>query len=212
MSDRTAGLERLLEERASKEMGDIEAVLNELAAAIERELDEPEYRQLELWTSEERGQLTRNTEALRRRLDQIPGEIDAEKEAIRDRFADPQPRLFPVAVTFLVPERLDSGRGFTPSRKARKGILGFYSLRLGVFAEQGNRSKWHRGSRQAAKHAKAFSVPTLCDLASWRENREIEAEWHRGSRASRKARKGISRLLPSSLRSYCLIEVKIDRE
>jgi hypothetical protein len=105
--DRTTGLERLLEERAAKEMEDIEAVLNELAAAIERELAEPEYRQLELWTSEERSQLTRNTAALRRRLEQIPGEIEAEKEVIRDRYADPQPRMFPVAVTFLVPDRLD---------------------------------------------------------------------------------------------------------
>jgi len=52
-------------------------------------------------------QLTRNTAALRRRLELIPGEIEAEQAAIRDRFADPQPRLFPVAVTFLVPERLD---------------------------------------------------------------------------------------------------------
>ena len=105
--DRTTGLERLLEERASKEMEDMEAVLGELAAAIVQELAEPEYRQLELWTSEERGQLTRNTAALRRRLDQIPNEIVAEKEAIRGRFAGPQPRMFPVAVTFLVPGRLD---------------------------------------------------------------------------------------------------------
>jgi ERCC4-related helicase len=107
VKDRTAGLERLLEERASKEMGDIRVVLGELAAAIERELAEPEYRQLELWTSEELGQLSRNKTALRRRLEQIPGEIEAEQEVIRNRFAEPQPRMFPVSVTFLVPERLD---------------------------------------------------------------------------------------------------------
>jgi hypothetical protein len=47
------------------------------------------------------------THSCRRRLEQIPGEIEAEQAAIRDRFADLQPRLFPVAVTFLVPERLD---------------------------------------------------------------------------------------------------------
>ncbi len=33
--------------------------------------------------------------------------IEAEQAAIRARFADPQPRMFPVAVTFLVPERFD---------------------------------------------------------------------------------------------------------
>ena len=106
MRDRIAGMERLLEERMAKETLDIEAVLRELAAAIEKELAEPEYRQLELFTSTERSQLSRNTQALRARLEQIPGEIEAEQAAIRARYADPQPRMFPVAVTFLVPERL----------------------------------------------------------------------------------------------------------
>ncbi len=73
----------------------------------EWELAAPEYRQLELWTPDERTQLTRNTQALRIRLEQIPGEIEAEQAAIRARFADPQPRMFPVAVTFLVPDRFD---------------------------------------------------------------------------------------------------------
>jgi hypothetical protein len=105
MKDRIAGLERLLRERASKEAADIEAVLTELVAAIENELAAPAYLQLELWSDAERTQLTRNTQALRARLDQIPGEIEAEQVAIRARFADPQPRMFPVAVTFLVPNR-----------------------------------------------------------------------------------------------------------
>ncbi len=107
VKNRIAGMERLLRERATKEASDIEAVLAELAAAIERELAAPEYRQLELWTPDERTQLTRNTQALRIRLEQIPGEIEAEQAAIRARFADPQPRMFPVAVTFLVPDRFD---------------------------------------------------------------------------------------------------------
>jgi ERCC4-related helicase len=105
MKDRTAGMERLLRERAAKEVSDIEAVLAELAAAIEQELAAPAYRQLELWTPAERTQLTRNTEALRLRLEQIPSEIEAEQATIRARYADPQPRMFPVAVTFLVPDR-----------------------------------------------------------------------------------------------------------
>jgi hypothetical protein len=51
-------------------------------------------------------QLDRNVEALRRRLQEIPAEIEKETAAIQARFADPQPRMFPVAVTFLVPEKL----------------------------------------------------------------------------------------------------------
>lgn len=99
-------MERLLQEREAKELADIEAILTELQQAIERELDAPEYRQLQLWEVET-DQLHRNKTALRARLDQIPAEIAAEQAQIRARFADPQPRLFPVGVTFLVPERFN---------------------------------------------------------------------------------------------------------
>ena len=39
----------------------------------------------------------------------FPSEIEKETEAIRERFADPQPRMFPVAVTYLVPEKMAKG-------------------------------------------------------------------------------------------------------
>ena len=107
MKDRLAGMQRLLDERRDKEMIDIEMILRELAAAIEQELEKPAYQQLELFSMDERSQLNRNTAALQARLEQIPGEIEAETAAIEARFADPQPRMFPVAVTFLVPERFD---------------------------------------------------------------------------------------------------------
>ena len=54
----------------------------------------------------ERQQLELNRDGLQQRLDAIPEEIERETEQIRRRHANPQPRLFPVAVTFLVPERL----------------------------------------------------------------------------------------------------------
>ncbi len=106
MKDRTEGLHKLLAERAEKEITDITAILSELAQAIEQELKEPEYLQLELFSTQEREQLQVNTDALRLRLSQIPGEIEKEAEIIRARYADPTPRLFPVTVTFLVPEKL----------------------------------------------------------------------------------------------------------
>ncbi len=63
-------------------------------------------QQLELFNRPEREQYNRNIAALRHRLEQIPAEIEQETALIRARFADPEARLFPVAVTFLVPERL----------------------------------------------------------------------------------------------------------
>ncbi len=104
--ERTKGLEKRLQERAEKEAADIESILSELKRAIESELNDPEYKQLELFSDPEKEQFERNKDFLRNRVTQIPDEIKRETEAIRARYADPQARMFPVAVTFLVPKRL----------------------------------------------------------------------------------------------------------
>ncbi len=99
-------LQRLLEARADKEQRDIETILNELARAIKAELDEPDIQQLDLpGFNEEDRSIHKN--ALIARLAEIPDEIEREKEAIQKRFEKPQSRLFPVAITFLVPQRLN---------------------------------------------------------------------------------------------------------
>jgi superfamily II DNA or RNA helicase len=106
--ERTDSLQRSLQERAEKEVADITAILTELQATIQAELSAPEVAQLELelFSNTEREQWERNLNSLHMRLTQIPDEIALETKAIRDRFADPAPRLFPVAVTYLVPERI----------------------------------------------------------------------------------------------------------
>lgn len=105
MKDRIESMQKLLEERKQKEIQDTRSVLNELKIMIERELADPDYQQLELWSNSEREQYNRNVAALRLRLKQIPDEMEKEIESVNKRYADPQPRLFPVAVTFLVPEK-----------------------------------------------------------------------------------------------------------
>jgi hypothetical protein len=76
--DRGASLQAQLAERAAKEAADITAVLEELARSITNELNEPEFvqMQLDLWPQSERDQFQRNQAALRKRLAEIPGEID----------------------------------------------------------------------------------------------------------------------------------------
>lgn len=107
MGDRTKNLESFLNDRANKEIEDITAILAELKASVERELgDYGKAYQPDLFSKEEEDQYRRNESAMRERLRQIPEEIKQETARIRTRFADPQPRLFPVAVMFLVPERL----------------------------------------------------------------------------------------------------------
>jgi superfamily II DNA or RNA helicase len=104
--DRRDGLQKSLAERAQKEQADVEAVLLELKRSIEASFAEEEIAQLELdlFTSAEKEQFELNRHSLVERLKQIPAEIEREKEAIRKRFAAPELRLFPVAVTYLVPE------------------------------------------------------------------------------------------------------------
>ncbi len=107
MNDRLYGMQRLLEERQAREIEDITTILNELKITIEGELDDiAKPVQLELFNDNEMEQLNRNVDALRRRIRQIPDEIDQETRAIRARYIDPQPRMFPVALTFLVPEKM----------------------------------------------------------------------------------------------------------
>ncbi len=109
MKDRTTGLQKKLAERADKEAEDIRDILMELKKAIDTELNDPEYQQLTLFDDIERDQFERNKDFLRARSKAIPAEIVNEMAAVKSRYADPQPRMFPVAVTFLVPERMAKG-------------------------------------------------------------------------------------------------------
>jgi hypothetical protein len=107
MEDRTRNLEKLLDERMQTEIGDLRAILSALQRHIEAELARAEAPlQLELWSDTERDQRDQDRNNMRVRLAGIPEELAREEEILRRRYADPVPRLFPIAVTFLVPERL----------------------------------------------------------------------------------------------------------
>ena len=107
MQERTSNLQSFLDARADDEAGKIRAVLEELARTIREELKAPEPAQLELFSDIERDQLRRDVAALENRLHEIPGEIERETTALRARYSDPRPHLFPVGVTFLVPMKFD---------------------------------------------------------------------------------------------------------
>ena len=106
--DRMLSLEKALRDRADEEVNTITTVLTDLRRQIETELRTGDVAQVEQmsfgWAEEEREQLRRDVEALRRRIDAIPGEITAEVAHIRRRYEQPQLLLFPAAVTLLIPE------------------------------------------------------------------------------------------------------------
>jgi len=107
MGDRINGLKKALSERAAKEALDITTILNELKTAISKQLGDSSYQQLlPMFSTPEQEQFLRNRDALARRIQEIPKEIETETAEITKRFANPEPRLFPVAVTFLVPQKM----------------------------------------------------------------------------------------------------------
>ena len=107
MQARADSLDRVLNERMDKEVSDLKQIMEELARMIREKLDEPEPAQLEFeFSRQEKDQYRSDRIALQYRLEQIPKEIEQETELVLNRFVDFQARMFPVAVTFLVPERL----------------------------------------------------------------------------------------------------------
>jgi len=106
MKQLAEGLQKKLAERAEKEASDIASILRELQKSIEAELNDPVYVQPLLFDDPEIERFERNKDAMRKRLQEIPEEIERETQAIKARFANPKARMFPVAVTFLIPERI----------------------------------------------------------------------------------------------------------
>lgn len=107
MTDRISNLQNFLNDRSEKEVENLTAVMKELARSISELLKQEEDPQMHLdlrdATEIERSQRETDLGELRTRLTEIPKEIVRETEHLRGRYRNPTPRLFPVAVTFLVP-------------------------------------------------------------------------------------------------------------
>jgi hypothetical protein len=106
--ERTKNLEKNFEERAETEVNKLSKIMNELRRAIREELERKDGPQLLLDLGDDpnaKQQRERDLAALRRRLDEIPEEIERESAHIRSRFRNPSARLFPVAVTWLIPRK-----------------------------------------------------------------------------------------------------------
>ena len=89
-------------------MNKIKTVMTELQRAIQAELDRKDGPQMLLdLGGDEPGKRQRENDlaALRRRIKEIPEEIQRESDHIRSRFSNPNARLFPVAVTWLIPRK-----------------------------------------------------------------------------------------------------------
>jgi superfamily II DNA or RNA helicase len=113
MKDRTKNLQKFMDERQTQEIRDITDILRQLAESISAELGSDGPEQLLLWPDPEREQFEKNREGLKARLEEIPREIERETDAIGKRYRDPVPRLFPICVSFLVPDKIRAEEGGT---------------------------------------------------------------------------------------------------
>jgi superfamily II DNA or RNA helicase len=109
MTERTKNLEKFLEDRSGREVANVTAVMKELERTIRETIQREQDPQLKLdlsgGSAEETNQRQRDLNSLAGRLADIPDELAQEVEHLRSHYRDPHPRLFPVAVTFLVPPR-----------------------------------------------------------------------------------------------------------
>jgi len=109
MVERTKNLQKFLDDRSEREVTNVTVVMKELARSIRETILNEQNPQLKLdlsgGSAEENNQRGRDLFSLAARLDMIPDELEKEIEHLRSRYRGPQPRLFPVAVTFLVPPR-----------------------------------------------------------------------------------------------------------
>ncbi len=106
MQERTKNLQKFLDDRAEREVTNLTAVMQELERGIREALNSKQDPQMQFdWSEAEKQQRERDLGGLNARLTEIPHELAQETEHLRSRYRNPQPRLFPVAVTFLVPSR-----------------------------------------------------------------------------------------------------------
>jgi superfamily II DNA or RNA helicase len=99
--------QRELQKRVEVEADAVRAVLTDLKQQITSELADLERErseQLSLFDAPQAEQSQRDLDALRRRVEEIPDEIEREIEAVRRRYTDPETHVFPAAITILVPE------------------------------------------------------------------------------------------------------------
>ena len=108
--DRLQNLENTVARFKQGEIDDLNEILDDLENAIKKKLnesnEESSKQRLFEFAKEEQDQFHKDMEALENRLKRIPQERIDETAAIDNRYDNLVPRTFPVAVVFLVPERM----------------------------------------------------------------------------------------------------------
>ncbi len=106
---RMQSLTKTIAEREQKDLGDIEKRLRELEAELKKMLGDSESPAMQQEMLPGFGEPTtddpsaRARRSIEQRLRDLPHELESEQAAIRRRYENPQHRMFPVAVSVLIP-------------------------------------------------------------------------------------------------------------
>jgi hypothetical protein len=100
MKERTETLHSRIQRKRDAEKAEVEKILLELRTQLQQGLEKPDQLELDF------GELDRAdySNLLRHRIAQIPEEIKREHAALDERYAEPTPRLFPLAITIVLPK------------------------------------------------------------------------------------------------------------
>lgn len=105
--ERVESLHKAIHDRKEKEIKDIHAILDDLENRLRAELQEETTKGPQLFlpgfSPQELDQYKKDKEAVKARLARIPEEREKEIQNIERHFSSPSPRVFPIAVSFMIP-------------------------------------------------------------------------------------------------------------
>ncbi len=105
--ERFGSIANLISKRSSEEITQVTEILNDLGRTLKMAVSEfDKDTQIAMFTEDLKLEREKDLRIVKDRIENIPREIEQEKEAISARYQDPFSKVFPAAVEFLVPRTI----------------------------------------------------------------------------------------------------------
>ena len=105
--DRFSSITNLISKRSAEEINQVTEILNDLGRTLKLAVAEfDKDKQIAMFTEDLKLEREKDLRIVQDRIANIPREIEQEKEAISARYRDPFSKVFPAAVEFLVPRKI----------------------------------------------------------------------------------------------------------
>ena len=105
--ERFGSITNLISKRSAEEISQVTEILNDLGRTLKLAVAEfDKDKQIAMFTEDLKLEREKDLRIVQDRIANIPREIEQEKEAISVRYKDPFSKVFPAAVEFLVPRKI----------------------------------------------------------------------------------------------------------